>query len=495
MEVLVNKVFENAIAYHDRLAVAYKNELLSYRTLANATINFSYELKELGATENNHIFISAVSKQETVVAYLAITLIGAVAVFLDKNATAELVEKLYAKIDGNLLLTDKKYSLSEKVKTASLHEMYEKAVNGKVHISYPHVDRDSERISEILFTSGTTGVPKGVMLSFRTISAVIMGDNNFNHHKKDDVLLIPTPLHHTLALRKLRTGLYNGCTCVLQNGFTFAKDLENNIIKYNCSAMECVPASFPIVEAQMKNRFSEIVGRLKLIEVGAGSLSENQKKKYVELLPKTKIICNYGASEVGGTVIFCNASNLIDNGLENALGKSDKQMASLKIVDCDYNEFSSTHDNPGRLMIEGDMVFSGYYKDEENTKKSLVNGGYLSNDLAYIKDGYICMLGRSDDLINVGGEKVYPVEIENAASQYHGIVECACVGIPDPEEITGQVPAIFVVKNDTYNEVEFMGFLKKQVTKYQLPKVIKYIEALPRNAMQKIDRKVLRTML
>ena len=105
------------------------------------------------------------------------------------------------------------------------------------------------------------------------------------------------------------------------------------------------------------------------------------------------------------------------------------------------------------------------------------------------------MLGRSDDLINVGGEKVYPVEIENAASQYHGIVECACVGIPDPEEITGQVPAIFVVKNDTYNEVEFMGFLKKQVTKYQLPKVIKYIEALPRNAMQKIDRKVLRTML
>ena len=100
MEVLVNKVFENAIAYHDRLAVAYKNELLSYRALANATINFSYKLKELGATENNHIFISAVSKQETVVAYLAITLIGAVAVFLDKNATAELVEKLYAKIDG-----------------------------------------------------------------------------------------------------------------------------------------------------------------------------------------------------------------------------------------------------------------------------------------------------------------------------------------------------------------------------------------------------------
>ena len=114
---------------------------------------------------------------------------------------------------------------------------------------------------------------------------------------------------------------------------------------------------------------------------------------------------------------------------------------------------------------------SGYWNRPDLNAETLKDGWLLTGDLAYCdSDGFIFMLGRADDIINVGGEKVSPIEVENIAGQYEGISDCACLGIPDPDKVLGQVPILFVVpKGPAYREEQLIRFLTERMEKYKIP--------------------------
>ena len=163
------------------------------------------------------------------------------------------------------------------------------------------------------------------------------------------VLLLPLPLNHSFALRVLRAVLYSGATLVLQNGFTFAKEVENNIEAYHCTGMACVPTSYEVMKSQMQDMLVPVLSKLSFMEFGAG-----------------------------------------------------------------------------------------YWNNPVTTAETLVDGWLVTGDMAYMdEDGNVYMLGRADDIINVGGEKVSPIEVENIACQYEFVKECACIGVADPEGVTG----------------------------------------------------------
>ena len=491
MITLIQKIQEHADNQPQNLAVAFKNEQLTYAEL-NQKIKFiAASLVDLGIKKNDRVLFTALSKPEMVAIYLGIQYAGAIAVFIDKSATLDSISSIYEYSDAALLLADKPFKdLSNKIKIESLRRIYN-ANSSKIYEYTNPADND---IAEILFTTGTTGKPKGVMLSYFAVENILLNTIRGVQITKEDRLLLALPLNHSFALRNLRAYLWLGAAIILQNGFTFFENTEKNIAQYNCTGMAIVPATVSKLRTQMQDKFSAVLSKLRYIEISAGSLSIAQRKEMPKLLPGVRIMNVWGSSECGGA-IFLNVNDVYeDNKKIYALGKP---LAGIKVKTLDENgiEITATEKNPGRLFISGDMIMSGYWKQSELSQKTIINGGILTNDLAYIEGDYVYMLGRADDIINVGGEKVSPIEVENSASQVKGVYDCACVGVPDPEGVLGYIPVLFYVsKNQNISDDDFISSLVLQLERYKIPKQFIRVDEIPRNSMKKIDRKAVRKL-
>ena len=490
---LVKAVFEHSEAQPNKIAIICKNTSLTYRELAFAVENFAAILKhQYEIRSGDKIMISAVSKPDFIVALLAVQYLGAIAVHTDKTTKETNLAALYDFIEPKFIITDAKYA-DQKIKTVSLKDIYAKSVSQDgVENFFEYEMPEPDMIAEILFTTGTTGIPKGGMLSYESIEAISENHLMGIGIQSDDVVLNPLPLNHSLGIRGLRSILYCGATLVLQNGFVFINDLEKNIENFKCTSMMSVPATLETVLRQLgEEKFVSVMKSLRYIDVGAGSLSAGFRTTLAKLLPNTKIFNTYGSTETGGTIFW--SSDRMDK--VNSLGKLIPGI-DYKTIDNEGNEIKSNSiETAGRLALRGKMQMSGYFKNHEATKVALSNGWLVTNDLCYFdEDGYVYMVGRADDIINVGGEKVSPVEIENVASTFEGIRECACIGVDDTVGTYGKIPVLFVVpENIDFDEKAMKNFLSQRLERYKLPHEYIIVESLPRNRMKKIDRKTLQT--
>ncbi|MCR5546904.1 MAG: acyl--CoA ligase [Lachnospiraceae bacterium] len=479
MDYLVNRVYEIASKHPNKEAVIFKNETLTYRDLCLKMEAIASFLDEKKVEKKSNICFLAVSKPEMVVGYLGILLYGSVAVYLDKNGTEESINHIFKETEGKLLFSDKKFDfLQDSDKAYSLKAVLsEYEENELVHPSYSPKE---DEVCEMLFTTGTTSKPKGVVHTYSSIDSIIQNTIRGANVTEDVRMLLPLPLHHSFALRVLRAVLYQGGTLVLQNGFTIAKNLEENILLHKCNAMACVPASYEVIKSQMKDKFRDVFSQLNYIEFGAGSLNRKQRLEITNLLPNVLILNTWGSSETGG-VIFGNVNELVkDETTISALGKvvSDTE---IRIKN-------------DRMCLSGKMLMKEYFHNEALTKETILEEDHkrwlLTGDSISIDEkGYIFMQGRADDIINVGGEKVSPVEVVEVASLYEGIKECACAGVND--DLMGQAPVLFVVKKSGYEEEELIRFLSKKLERFKLPAAYIYLDELPRNTMAKIDKKQL----
>lgn len=491
VDTLVQKIGLLAEKQPQKLAVAFKSEGLTYSQLYKKIENVASRMGELGIEKGDRVLLSAVSKPEMIVLYLAIQFLGAVAVFIDKNATEGNAVNIYKDAAAKIFFTDKPLrEHREECNLYSLRQIFSECGSGKSVYCFPN----ENDLAELIYTSGTMGKPKGCMLTYKAIYNIWKNTIDGIGMRSDDIVLLPLPLNHSFALRVLRSCLYLGATLVLQNGFTFAKEIENNLDKYECTSLAIVPASVETIAKQMQDKFSEIMGKFRYIEVSAGSLSVEQRKRLTGQLPNTVLFNTWGSSESGGA-LFLNVSDIVKNHEEKitALGRPLEGIDVITI-DEEGNAFSSDRAHPGRMAIRGDMQMAGYWNQPDITAATLRNGWLITGDMVYCdEDGFLYMLGRADDIINVGGEKVSPVEVENIAGEYEGISECACIGVPDSDGILGSVPILFLTaKNNKYSEDDLRHFLSVKLEKYKVP--VKFIEMveLPRNAMQKVDRRALK---
>lgn len=487
-ETLITRIFSLAQERAEHIALAFRKQTLSYAELAEKIRTIGSSLVRMGICPGDRVLLSAVSKPETAAAYLAIQYAGAVAVFVDKNASAESVCYYYEDTGAALYLTDKPFRGMEQYRTFSLKALFAEPGGAP---AYTYRQPEEDALAEMIYTSGTTGVPKGVMLSYRAVRTIWTNTILGADMHPDDCVLLPLPLNHSFALRVLRAGLYLGATVVLQNGFTFAREIENNLDQYRCTSIAIVPASVETIARQMQDQFVPVMRRFRRIEVSAGSLSVEQRKRLVKQLPDTAIVNTWGSSESGGALFLQVNEAVRDEKLTAALGKP---LAGVEVITLDEqgNAFESDREHPGRMALRGDMQMTGYWNKPEATAQTLRGGWLLTGDMIYVEDGYVFMLGRADDIINVGGEKVSPIEVENAAGEYEDLTECACIGVPDPEGVLGFVPALFVVPKSGFSERELSAFLAQKLERYKIPAVYVKLVELPRNKMQKIDRKALK---
>ncbi|MBD5487958.1 MAG: AMP-binding protein [Lachnospiraceae bacterium] len=490
METLVGKILEYGDTQPEKKAVCFKNVTVTYGELKKRIIGMATLLHEMGIGKGHRVMLNAVSKPEYIAGLLSIQYIGAVTVGIDKFAKPENIQDIWEMTQADIFLADGK-KLPEEIRTVSLKQLYKESVQEQEYIDY--AEPEEGQLCELIFTTGTTGKPKGAMLSYRCIYANMLNTCNGIRMRGDDIVLNPLPLNHSFGMRVLRSTLYLGATIVLQSGFTFAKEIETNIGLHHCTAMVCVPASMEVIYRQMQEHFAPVIGQLRYIEFGAGSVSVDMKKKLLRLLPDTQLFNTWGSTETGGAV-FLDITNHPDKLA--SIGRPLEGI-EVKAVGLDGNEVAAKDmDTAGRMLLHGRMRMEGYWNEPVLTDETIRDDWLYTNDLIYIdEDGFVFMLGRADDIINVGGEKVSPIEVENIAQEYDEIKECACIGVDDPEGIVGQVPVLYVVvENGMADEGALLKYLANRMEKYKLPQEFIQVDELPRNKMQKLDRKALHRM-
>ncbi|MCH5195612.1 MAG: AMP-binding protein [Oscillospiraceae bacterium] len=498
-QTIVEAVLGHAKNTPDKLAVCFKKQRLTYKELADMVRAFAQLLSEKKQVRSGDIImISALSKPEYVVSYLAVQYLGATVVPADKASTEDSLTRLCHIVEPKFILTDSRLG-DDSIPKQSLRAWYAEAEalctgEGFDPDKLPYRLPDMNSISDVIFTTGTTGDPKGAMLSYSAILAGTINTRDGTDRHSGNIELLPLPLNHSFGLRVMRTLLYIGATVILQNGFMFAKELITNLEEYGCTGISAVSASVERLYQNLGDRFAEVFVQFKYMEISAGSLSVGMKQKLLSVVPTMHLYNVWGSSETGGA-IFLDVTAHPEHIA--SLGKPANGV-EVTMVDSEGNRAAAhTPETAGRMIMKGDMQMQGYYKQPDITAETIVDGYLYTGDLAYItEDGFVYMLGRADDIINVGGEKVSPIEVENAASLYEGIRDCACVGGADPEGIMGQVPVLFVVPEDTqFDENAATKFLSGKLEQYKLPKQYIQVDELPRNRMKKIDRKKLKQML
>ena len=307
--------------------------------------------------------------------------------------------------------------------------------------------------------------------------------------ESDNVELISSPLNHSHGLRRYYANMVKGSSVVVLASVLNLIKFFGSIEQYGVTAMDLVPTALSVILKLSKTKLGDYAKQLRYIQLGAAPLMDSDKEKICALLPETRLYNFYGSTESGCIVIY---NFNVENSKKNCIGKPACN-AEILIVDENRNPIESSAENTGLLASKGAMNMSGYYEDEEETKAVLIDGIVYTNDVAYYdEDGDIILLGRQGSVINVGGKKVSPDEIENAAKQIKGVIDCGCIPVDDA--MLGSVPKLFVQTRSEakFDPVAIRNELQGMLEPFKVPKYIVWIEKIPRTFNGKLIRRELK---
>ncbi len=459
----------------DKMAVADVDTALCYREYWDKIQHAAGFLKSIGIQKGEYILIKASQTVEFLVLCHAVQLAGAICVPLEKSIKNGRVQEILQQTGGEKVFGDIDGCVCHSIQEALCYK------SAKTDFAMPNEQDESM----VLFTTGTTGKSKGIVLTYSAEYAVAENVMYGVLMKQNNVELIPMPLNHSFSLRRYFANMLNGSSVVVVDGVFFVKILFDMMEKYKVTAIALAPAAMNIIFKLTKDKLAEYAGQLDYIQFGSAPLPESDKEHLLRLMPSLRLYNIYGSTEMGCACIL-NFSGEDNRPL--CIGYPAKN-AVFTIVDEMGNVAEhATADNPGFLSYAGTMAMKGYLGDDALTKKTVVNGFLKSNDLGYIDaQGRVYMLGRADDIIISGGNKVSPLEVEEAAKKYKGVLDCICKSKSDI--LLGAVPVLYIVADEALDITKLAEHLGDLLEDFKRPRSIEIIEKVPRTYNDKIDRK------
>lgn len=474
----------------DKLCLADSKKSLTYSDVWSNIYGLSLHLKHLGIEKGDCVVVECTQNADYMICEFAIQLTGGIFVPLERNAAVTRVEEIISDVDAKLLIARKPITDTIPfLDIATIEQFNCKQAINLTDVIFP-VKEDT---AEILFSTGTTGKSKGIELSHENDMALAENVKFGTKMKPDNVELIPMPLSHSHGLRRTYGNMLNGSSAVFSNGVTLLKQVFDLMDKYHVTSMDLSPSNLSIIFKLSKDRLEDYADVMDYIQLGSAPLPENDKEHLARILPNTRLYNFYGSTEAG-------CSCLLDfnetSGKQGCIGKPAVN-AQFIVVDENRNNITdtATFDNPGFLASSGSINMKGYWKAPALTKEAMSDGFIYTKDLGYIdEEGYIYMLGRKDDVINYGGVKISPEEIESVVVKHPSIADCACIPVKDP--LAGQAPKLFIAlkAGQEYDKKEFKSFLQNVLDANKQPKLIETIDRIPRTFNGKIQRKKLMEM-
>lgn len=353
----------------------------------------------------------------------------------------------------------------------------------------PNSDEDRS-CAWLIHTSGTTGRPKGVMLSHRNLVAATLNTAIGRPMAEDDVYLMPFPLFHVAAYNVLHAHMRRR-PIVLMGGFDAkgALDLIRRESVTNCSL---APTMLTMLLDHPDRREHDLDG-LRQISYGASSMPRDLLLRVTSELPSCGLAQGYGMTELGGNAVFLTPADhrraaTDDEDLLSAAGRPGP-LVRLRIVDEGSRDV--TPGQVGEVLVSGDQVFMGYWNAPRETARTLDDGWLHTGDLGLVDDaGYLHVVDRKKDIIITGGENVSSREVEDLLSTHPGVHSVAVIGTPD--EKWGELVTAVIVGPDEIGE-ELIEWTRGRIAGFKRPRRIVTIDVLPVNASGKVDKVALRS--
>jgi len=486
-------------AQHDpnRLAYDYLGEQVTYQELDDSVNRFAYQLAAKGIGKGDVVALLLGNNPYFVIAYYGVIRTGAIVVPINPTFTSRELSYILTTSSCKLIIAHSALQPVLNGLRGQLAELqsiiYAEPIENELNmelmmeevdesISLPELDE--EDVAVILFTSGTTGNPKGAMLTHRNLYSNAVACCDLFEMTRDDRIIAVLPLFHVFCMTVcMNAPITCGSSMVIMPKFS-PVDVVNTIRDTRATLFAGVPTMYNYI-MQLPNASASDFSSIRFAASGGApmpvSLLENFSERF-----QVQIQEGYGLSEASPVTLF----NPIRGKRKPGSVGLDIPSVINKVVDSEGIEVP--RGEIGELIVKGPNVMKGYLGMPEETSLTIKDDWLYTGDLATMdEEGYIYIVDRKKDLILVGGYNVYPREVEEVLYQHPAIIEAAVIGVPD-EQLGEAVKAYIVRKDSGLMDEEIRAFLQDKLVKYKVPKYIEYIVELPKNSSGKILRKSLR---
>ncbi len=492
MTMCMTDILENyAVQQPNTIATLYDGKKLSYRELYQHVDRFAAYLQEQGYEKGDVIALYTLNSDLFLIAYLGVQLAGFIVMPINTKLAAPEIDYIFIHSQAKGLIYDER--LAESLKDVSYsfqHAIGLQEMNNRIEQQDRErtiVSLEAHDTAVIMYTSGTTGKPKGVMLTHQNIAATAeIWSASMNMSSKDK-MFICTPLFHCAGLHVFAMPMfYQGGTVVIEEVFSPTKTLAQ-IAATGATIFFGVPSMYTII-LNTPGFKEHSLNHLRLLCYGAAPMPYELVKQVKEAFPNVKVQNLYGQTENSPA-----ATSLLDMDALTKIGSVGKPLAQTEVCVVDSEGKSVPAGEVGEICVKGPQVMKGYLRNPEETARTIRDGWLYSGDLGRFDDeGYLYIVDRKKDMIIRGGENIYPIEVEEVLYQMSEVLEAAVVGLP--HEVYGEVPKAFVVlKEDrSLDENSILSYCQSRLAKYKVPYEIEFLAELPRNASGKVLKHTLR---
>jgi long-chain acyl-CoA synthetase len=484
---LAEHFFGHVTATPNKTAFICGNELITWGDAGTRVAAIARGLVRDGLQRGMPALLVARNHPDTACAYLAVHAAGGVAALIDERSPAPDVRARQAAIDARFVIADPAWAPRNSEIAARSIASLAKDQQGTSFKPVCSLDDPAD----ILFTSGSTGRPKAVVLSQAAILAAARQITAVTGQTADDIELVAVPLSHSFGLGRLRCMVLIGNTLVLEPELRDPASAVLRLLQLKATGFAHVPAGFEMIRRLSRDRLGGAADHLRYIEIGSAPMQPATRAWLTKLLPRTKIYHHYGMTEASRAV-FTEYHR--DADCAESIGLPAPGVEVL-ILDPQGNPLPAGA--PGEIAIRGKMLMNGYLGEAPLDPGTPLRSGDLGWRDA---GGFIYLKGRIKDIINVGGLKVMPEEVENTLAELGGgaslgIADFAITGVPDRDRVTGEAVAFAYCAQADIVSAQLRAMLLQRLESYKVPTCFIRLPAIPRAGNGKVLRAELHTMV
>ncbi|MDA1127914.1 MAG: AMP-binding protein [Chloroflexi bacterium] len=492
-----------------RPAIIFDGQTITFEGLAERVNRLANGLSEMGVVARDRIAVMQVNTNHCIEAYFAAAQLDAIYVPINFRAKSDELAQMLDIAQPSCLLIGERYL--DLAASASIPPQrvvvldgdsggcisYDSLLAGASpdQMHFPEAGDDDTTV--IMFTAGTTGTPKGVMLTHDSFSSYLLATVEPADPDVEESNLITVPFYHIAGLQAALAAVYGGRTLVVMRQFEPAEWLRL-AQEYKANRAMLVPT---MLKHLMEHPdFSDYdLSSLSVITYGAAPMPLEVIREAIAKFPAARFINAFGQTETASTITMLPPDDHVLEGSPEEIETKLKRLTSIgkplddvdvEIVDEDGDPVSLGE--TGEIIARGSRMMAGYWQEESATQEILRGGWIYTGDLGYQdQDGYIYLSGRAKDFIKRGGEMISPEEVERVLRSHPDLDDAAVIGVPDVEW-GEEVRALVVGRADQVTEEQIIEFCRDRLAGFKRPRSVVFVGELPRNVMGKVLKRDLR---
>ena len=508
--MLIHKFLQNSANEHpNKLAVIHDNQRVTYEQLNTKANILTENLIAKGITKGDRVVLLMENSVDYIIAYYATLKAGAVIAPLNPGLKPDGLQYLLNDLEPSAIITN--FKAERLLKATDLNAVYLKLIiiqdpkqkwentNFRVQsfeesTTNPNSSRNPKNptnpitpddLSSIIYTSGSSGEPKGVMLSHSNIVSNTNAICQYLHITNSDVQMVVLPFFYVMGKSLLNTHIAAGGTVVINNRFMYPADVVKQMAEEKVTSFSGVPSTYAyLLNRSPLTAFKDKLPALRYCSQAGGHMAKLIKLALRDSLPAhTQIVIMYGATEAAARLTYLDPK-FFETKIES-IGKPIPNV-TIKILNKHNREVPNGEE--GYMVSQGPNIMMGYWKDQQTTAQVLTRHGYHTGDIGYRdREGFLYIKGRKDGLLKVSGHRVNPIEVEDFLISTGFLIETAVLGLAD-DLLGNKLVALIVPNEKKCSTKKLMEKCAENLPNHKCPSAIINVRALPKNANGKIDR-------